>query len=130
MRIGVTGSRNMTNYALVEKTLRVFDINARVLPVLIEGGAQGADRLARTAAQKIGWRIQTFEAKWGTNGRAAGPIRNQEMIDSYLHVLIAFSGGRGTADMVARATKAGVPVFQVVDPLYNYVDSVVTYRGV
>lgn len=130
MKIGVTGSRNMTNYALVEKTLRVFDINARALPVLIEGGAQGADRLARTAAQKLGWRIQTFEAKWGTNGRAAGPIRNQEMIDSYLHVLIAFSGGRGTADMVARATKAGVPVFQVVDPLYNYVDSVVTYRGV
>lgn len=130
MRIGVTGSRNMTNYALVEKTLRVFDINARALPVLIEGGALGADRLARTAAQKLGWYIQTFEAKWGTNGRAAGPIRNQEMVDSRLHVLIAFSGGRGTADMVARATKAGIPVFQVVDPLYNYVDSVVTYRGV
>lgn len=129
MRIGVTGSRNMTNYALVEKTLRVFNIST-LSPVLIEGGAQGADRLARAVAQSLGWGIQTYEAKWGTNGRAAGPIRNQEMVDSYLHVLIAFSGGKGTADMVARATKAGVPVFQVVDPLYNYVDRIVNYRGV
>lgn len=119
MRIGVTGSRNMTNLELVRKTLRVFDRNARGLPTLIEGGALGADRLAREAATEMQWHIKTCEANWAEYGRAAGPIRNQEMIDSYLHVLIAFSGGRGTTDMVARATKAGVPVFRVEDPCFG-----------
>jgi predicted polyphosphate/ATP-dependent NAD kinase len=35
------------------------------------------------------------------------------MVDSGLDVLIAFSGGKGTADMVARALKAGVLVLEV-----------------
>lgn len=46
-----------------------------------------------------------------TNGKAAGPIRNQRMLDEGKpDLVVAFPGGRGTADMVRRAKAAGVPV--------------------
>jgi hypothetical protein len=47
-------------------------------------------------------------------GKAAGPIRNQRMIDEGKpDLVIAFPGGRGTADMVSRAKKAGIPVQEI-----------------
>lgn len=43
--------------------------------------------------------------------RAAGPIRDQEMLDKGKpDLVVAFLGNRGTADMVRRAREAGVPV--------------------
>jgi len=53
-------------------------------------------------------------AKWSKHGRAAGPIRNQEMIDECKpDLVVAFPGGRGTADMVRRAKAAGIRVIEV-----------------
>ena len=46
-----------------------------------------------------------------TFGRSAGAIRNRDMLDTGKpDLVVAFSGGRGTADMVRRAGKAGVAV--------------------
>ncbi len=50
-------------------------------------------------------------ADWRTHGRAAGPLRNQEMIDE-ADALAAFNGGRGTADCVRRAKAKGIPIFR------------------
>jgi hypothetical protein len=53
-------------------------------------------------------------ADWNTHGRAAGPIRNQRMLDEVKpELVVAFPGGRGTADMVRRAREAGVNVYLV-----------------
>jgi len=55
-----------------------------------------------------------FLANWRTHGKAAGPIRNQQMLDEGRpHLVVAFPGGTGTADMVRRAKAAGVPVMEV-----------------
>ena len=43
---------------------------------------------------------------------AAGNFRNQEMLETGVDVVIAFPGGRGTADMTGRARSADVPVVQ------------------
>ena len=52
-----------------------------------------------------------YPADWQTHGRAAGPIRNQQMIDEGKpDLVLAFPGGRGTADMVRRANRAGIEV--------------------
>jgi len=82
------------------------------LCVVIEGGARGVDRQARDLAQAIGLTVETYPAHWDKYGRRAGSIRNQEMLDSGIHLVIAFPGleSRGTWDMVRRAEKAGVPV--------------------
>jgi hypothetical protein len=52
-------------------------------------------------------------ADWSI-GRKAGPIRNQRMLDEHApDLVVAFPGGRGTADMVRRARKSGVEVAKI-----------------
>lgn len=81
---------------------------------IIEGGASGADTLAREWADANGFRSRVYRARWQEHGKAAGPIRNQMMLDVERPILvIAFPGSRGTADMMRRAKAAGVPVIEV-----------------
>lgn len=112
-RVAVTGSRSFADAAHVTKVLDLV-LREHGPFTLVEGGATGADSLARQWAEytsKITWvYIDPFPADWARHGKAAGPIRNQEMIDSGLDLLVAFPGGRGTADMVRRAKKARVPI--------------------
>lgn len=61
-------------------------------------------------ARQLGLAVEVHPADWGRYGKAAGPIRNQEMLESGIDLVIALPGGRGTADMVRRAEGAGVPV--------------------
>ena len=82
---------------------------------IVEGGAKGADSLARGWAQRHALEIKTEKAKWNVYGRSAGAIRNQEMLDKYRpDFVVAFPGGRGTADMVKRSRKAGVDVAEII----------------
>lgn len=81
---------------------------------VVSGDAKGADFLARVWCKFRYLSYQEYKANWKKFGQAAGPIRNQEMLnDSQPDVVIAFPGGKGTADMVSRATKAGVKVIEV-----------------
>lgn len=80
---------------------------------VIEGGAQGADHLARKWALKHGQDLVTFEADWKKYGRGAGPIRNQRMLDEGKpDRVLAFPGGKGTADMIRRARQTDVYIVQ------------------
>jgi len=81
---------------------------------IIEGGASGADFLAREYAifQKIPHR--TFPADWNKMGRKAGPIRNRRMLEEGKpDLVVAFPGGNGTANMVEQARAAGIRVLEV-----------------
>jgi len=84
--------------------------------IIIQGGATGADALAREWATIQADRIHSYvnvPADWRRHGRAAGPLRNQEMIDNYdPQLVMAFPGGSGTADMVRRARAAGIEVIE------------------
>lgn len=80
------------------------------ISLLIEGGAQGADALARAWAESLKVDHVTERADW-TQGGQAGPIRNQRMLDLWRpDLVVAFPGGRGTADMKTKARRAGVCV--------------------
>jgi hypothetical protein len=87
-------------------------IAARGRPtVVIHGDARGADRLAGEIANAAGIPVESYPADWVKHGRAAGPIRNQLMLDvAKPDVVLAMPGGNGTADMVRRAKAAGVAV--------------------
>lgn len=124
MRVLVCGGRD---FALLEKSIeasnqRSFiyktlqEINLRHDPieVLIEGDAKGVDRCAGSWARSHGITNRKFPADWKKYGNSAGPIRNQQMLDEGLPDLVmAFPGGTGTADMVRRAKKSGIPVEEV-----------------
>lgn len=81
---------------------------------VIEGGARGADSLAYDWGVSRMVCVERVPADWKAFGASAGPKRNQKMIDEHRpDAVIAFSGGRGTADMVSRAKRHGLPVWEV-----------------
>ena len=112
MMLLVCGGRD---YADAETVFSALDALHAKTPIecLIEGGAKGADALARAWAQQRGVRVQTFPADWKRHGRSAGPKRNQQMIEVRPDMVMAFPGGRGTADMVRRARAVGVAVVEM-----------------
>jgi hypothetical protein len=86
----------------------------RLFATLIAGGARGADTLAYEWAQARGIPAVVYKADWAKLGRAAGPIRNQRMLgEGNPNLVIAFPGGRGTANMVRLAREAGVEVIEL-----------------
>ena len=82
---------------------------------IIHGAAKGADRIAGEIAVGLGFNeVIAVPANWDKHHRAAGPIRNQVMLDMKPDLVLAFHDdpnlGKGTADMVSRARRAGVEV--------------------
>lgn len=91
------------------------ELGARI-GVLIHGGATGADEAAAHWAARAaadGVKAVEFKANWRKYGKRAGPLRNQRMLaEGKPDAVIAFAGGRGTADMVARAEACGIRVIR------------------
>ena len=113
MRIVVTGGRNYADKLAVDQALSAVH-RKRGIDILIHGGADGADRLCAEWAWDHGIPVATYNAEWRKLGKAAGPERNQRMIDKGRpDAAVAFPGGRGTADMVSRLVAAKVPVWDL-----------------
>ena len=112
-RVLVCGGRDYTDWPKVQETLgaihAVFGISH-----ILHGAATGADSLADRWAREHKVGQTAFAADWATHGKAAGPIRNQKMLDEGKpNLVIAFPGRRGTADMMQRSEAAGVEVLRV-----------------
>lgn len=91
------------------------------IPGLIRNVRVGADWFAEQWANERAVSLDVVHANWTKYGPSAGPRRNQQMLDMLLRragdgydiAVIAFPGGRGTADMVRRARAADVQVIEV-----------------
>jgi hypothetical protein len=113
MRVLVCGGRAYSDIVRVFSVLDKLHREAGVDSV-IQGGAKGADRLALEWAGQSRVPCETYEADWDNQGSFAGPARNKRMLDEGKpDLVIAFSGGRGTADMVRKARRAGVEVIEI-----------------
>ena len=74
-------------------------------------GAPGGDEGAAEWGKSEDLKVLAFPANWQKPGKAAGPIRNRQMIEQGKpDIVIAFPGGRGTANMVLQSMHAGIPV--------------------
>lgn len=114
MRVLVCGGRAFTDRERLRSALDRIASDARI-DVVIHGDAAGADRLAGEWARLSGIRELAFPADWERHGRAAGPIRNRRMlVESEPDLVVAFPGGRGTANMMRQARAAGVPVLEPI----------------
>ena len=113
MRVLVCGGRAYSDVARVAAVLDKLHAEAGI-DLIIQGGAAGADRLSFNWARSNGVAGETFEADWENQGSFAGPARNKRMLDEGKpDLVIAFPGGRGTADMVRKANRAGVKVVEI-----------------
>lgn len=115
MKVLVCGGRDYDDWSRVRSVLdHLSPVDGNGITHVIHGGADGADALAARWAIERDITCSTYFADWAKHGRAAGPIRNGEMLTKGApDVVVAFPGGRGTADMVRRSRAAGVRVIEV-----------------
>ena len=110
MIVLVTGDRHWSDVNAIRREL------IKIHPdVIIQGGATGADTIAKYVGHEIGARVIQCDAKWSKYGFAAGPIRNKQMLVDYKPTLVlAFhpdlSKSKGTADCVKQARELGIKV--------------------
>ena len=108
MRVIVCGGRDYSDEATIH------DVLSALRPAtIVHGDARGADSYVELIAPHYGHKTERHPADWQQHGKAAGPIRNQKMLDAGADLVIAFPGGEGTADMVGRARRSGAPVLEV-----------------
>lgn len=112
MKILVTGDREWKDRAAIE---RAFD---RFQPThVIEGECRGLDLLARAVAEERGIPVTPVPANWDAFGKAAGHIRNGEMLDLQPELVLAFHNNfkksKGTKNCVDQALKRDLETWLV-----------------
>lgn len=106
MIILVCGGRDFIDKDLLYRTLEAEEPDC-----ILQGGAKGADTLAKSWAEDVG--IPCFECKanWNFYDKRAGPIRNAWMLQ-YMRpdMVVAFPtiNSKGTWDMLKKAEQADV----------------------
>jgi hypothetical protein len=123
MRVIYSGDRKWTDIQSVYDSLQWLIRNnvEKETIVVIEGEAPGLDRMARQEAEELGLVVEKYPANWNKFGRAAGPIRNWQMLTTGADVIMAFhsdiANSHGTKNMINVSIKKGVPVF-----LHSFID--------
>lgn len=109
MRVIIAGSRDIFEPDLLEAAIRDSGFN---ITEVFSGTARGVDRLGERWAAQRGIPVRQFPAQCGQYSRAAGMIRNQQMVDE-ADALIALWDGRspGTRGTIRMARAKGIPVF-------------------
>jgi hypothetical protein len=120
--IVVTGGRGYTDRNHVRNTLDTL-LKEHGNLIIAHGGCNcredepdiGADYFASEWADDNECVNVKYFADWGTYGRAAGPIRNEAMVEGSMAwkapaIMIAFPGGRGTKNAIEVAKKHGLEV--------------------
>lgn len=113
MRVLICGSRDWPYCDQIDALIQTFSADT----VIIHGAGRGADLCAAYHARERGLVVLSFPADWDKDGKAAGPLRNQRMLDEGKpNIVIAFRRAGlspGTDDMIARAQKAMLPVLVI-----------------
>ncbi len=113
MILAVIGSRSFSDYQLLSDTL--FDRYTETdrlgacrwrISSIISGAARGADSLAATIARENGISLTELPADWDKHGKAAGFIRNEDIIAGCDEVLAFWDGlSRGTQNSLSIAKR-------------------------
>lgn len=114
MKVLVCGGRDYSDH---EELYSYMDAIHGQTPItcVIHGGAKGADTLAGIWAVQNNLPVVAYPADWKKHGRAAGPIRNKQMLDDNPDIarVIAFKGGKGTLNMITLSVNRTIPVQKV-----------------
>ena len=107
-RVLVTGGRDYADRSAVYRALDSLDVTELAHGACPYGGA---DILAEDWAKSREVPYRGYPARFKSDGRRAGPERNARQLDDFKpDVLLAFPGGRGTANCVAQAEARGITV--------------------
>ena len=115
VKILIAGSRTITDYEIVKTAIKKSGF---FISEVVSGGAAGVDKLGEKWAQENLTPIKRFLPDWKTHGKAAGPIRNTELVKYCEAAILVWDGvSKGTQDTLNKIQKAGKQVFiYVPDP--------------
>ena len=102
MIAAVVGSRSFEDYEFLKEHLNKI----HSIEKIVSGGAKGADSLAARYAKENKIELLEFLPDWEKNGKAAGFIRNKQIVKES-DIVIAFWDGtsHGTAHSIRLAKK-------------------------
>lgn len=113
IRAVVVGSRGFDDYERLKKKMDevLFRTDGKV--EIVSGHAKGADQLGEKYAAENGIPVAVMRPDWKRYGRAAGFVRNREMLEYAAEetaVVIAFWDGKskGTKNTIETAKKLGL----------------------
>lgn len=108
--ICITGERCITCF----KPLICKLLLAHKPTKVIFGDCTGVDTSAKEVCEEYKISYQVYFADWTQYGKAAGPIRNKQMIDSKPDLVLAFhtnlTKSKGTKSTIKLAKQAKIPV--------------------
>lgn len=114
IKLAISGDRDWSDRETIKEVLSKY---LSSVELLILGDARGTDQIAAEVAEELGFpkkNIVIEKAEWNKYHLAAGPIRNQKMIDHNPDILLAFHNNlmksKGTKDCVNRAKDVGITV--------------------
>jgi hypothetical protein len=102
------GSREWSDRAVIRRDLESLPPGS----VVVEGGARGADQIAREEARALGIHVATVPALWDQHGRSAGYRRNEAIARLRPDRAFAYPLGesRGTRNMISICEASGIEV--------------------
>ena len=107
MKLAIIGSRNFTNYKLLQEILEQYKPK---ITLVVSGAAKGADSLGEKWALENNIQTLIFPADWNQYGKRAGFIRNEDIIKN-CDCCIAFWDGKskGTKHSLSLCEKLNKP---------------------
>lgn len=114
LRIVITGSRNWADRDAIATVLAKASAHLGLVTI-IQGGARGADAIAKEWATTAGMLGPEFPADWKRLGKRAGPLRNEAMLKAGADIVLAFPIGSratspGTWNCIETASAMGIQV--------------------
>ena len=112
MKVIIAGSRSISNYEIVCKTIEESTFE---LSEVVSGGAQGIDLLGERYAKEHSKPIKQFIPDWDKYGKSAGPRRN-ELMALYSEALIYIYDGKskGTKNMIELAKRYKLKTYGII----------------
>jgi hypothetical protein len=119
MKIGIIGSRTFNDYTLLVEVMNDYLNKGNELDceLVISGGARGADSMGEQWAKENNLPTLIFKPDWDKYGKAAGFIRNKDIVKNSDFVVAFWNGiSKGTKSSIDLCVKNGIPV-RIVDYL-------------
>jgi hypothetical protein len=116
-RVLITGCRHWRCDTLADRIVERLKARYGADLLVVHGAATGVDSAFAAACVRAGVVHEPHPADWKAHGKAAGPIRNSEMVDLGAEFAIAVHPNlhlsKGTGDCVMKCLRANVPVYLI-----------------
>jgi hypothetical protein len=113
MIIIIAGGRDFDDYEMLKNEVDYFIYKNGIYftnkPVILSGGAKGADKLGERYAREKGYELVTKDADWDKYDYSAGHIRNKQMAQLADCCILFWDGlSSGTHNMMKTSNMLGL----------------------